>query len=80
MNINIYFYDIDEQFEIIGDIPKDSCLLYVNYFGIKQEYVEQLIYGQLIIDNSQAFFPNPEMELILFTLRVSFLEYLMEGI
>ena len=27
MNINIYFYDIDEQFEIIGDIPKDSLLI-----------------------------------------------------
>lgn len=59
LNINLCLYDIDEQFEIIGDIPKDSCLLYVNYFGIKQDYIEQLSHKQLIIDNSQAFFAKP---------------------
>ncbi len=59
LNINICFYDINNHFEIKGDIPENSCLLYVNYFGIKQDYVEQLRYRQLIIDNSQAFFAKP---------------------
>lgn len=58
------YYHIDKQLEITKDISleKDEALLYTNYFGLKQSYVEQLakLYGkQLIVDNTQAFFARP---------------------
>lgn len=55
------FYHIDENFEIKEDfeLKQNECLLYTNYFGLKQEYVKSLSrhYGKkLIVDNSQAFY------------------------
>lgn len=57
-------YHIDLNFEITNDIvlQKDEALLYTNYFGLKQRYIEKLVakYGkQLIIDNTQAFYDKP---------------------
>lgn len=55
------FYSINEQLEL-KELPKlhsKEALLYTNYYGLKQSYVEFLagIYGnQLIVDNAQAFF------------------------
>ena len=55
------YYGINEQLEPIT-FPKlnaNEFFLYVNYFGIKNTAVDELIqlYGcQLIIDNTQAFF------------------------
>ena len=55
------FYSINEQLEL-KELPKlhsKEALLYTNYYGLKQSYVEFLagIYGnQLIFDNAQAFF------------------------
>ena len=43
-------------------LEKNEGLLYTNYFGLKQKYVEKLSnhYGkQLIVDNTQAFFAKP---------------------
>ena len=58
------FYHINLDFEIVDDIvlQKDEALLYTNYYGLKQNYVEILAYQygkQLIVDNTQAFFANP---------------------
>lgn len=58
------YYHIDKQLEIANDIPlkSDEALLYTNYFGLKQAYIEQIVkrYGkQLIIDNTQAFYAKP---------------------
>ena len=58
------FYHIDINLEIDGDIEleDDEALLYTNYFGLKQRYVETLAeqYGnQLIVDNTQAFYAKP---------------------
>jgi len=58
------FYHINLNFEIADDIylREDEALLYVNYYGLKQRYVEFLSsqYGQqLIIDNTQAFYAKP---------------------
>lgn len=58
------YYHIDKQLEVFEDISleKDEAILYTNYFGLKQRYVEQLAkrYGkQLIVDNTQAFFAKP---------------------
>ncbi|MBQ9232255.1 MAG: hypothetical protein IJ190_13910 [Prevotella sp.] len=55
------YYHIDIYLEIIDKpILKDcEALLYTNYFGLKQRYVEKLAktYGpRLIVDNTQAFY------------------------
>lgn len=60
-SIDYCFYNVNEKLEIESKIVLGSndCLLYVNYFGIKNKYVESLIKryeSQLIIDNSQAFY------------------------
>ena len=64
LGVEYEFYRIDSHLEMEGVIPlKDGeALLYVNYFGLKQRYVESLAirYGRkLIIDNTQAFYANP---------------------
>lgn len=61
LGINYRFYHIDLNFEITEEITLASgeALLYTNYFGLKQQYVEKLseCYGQnLIVDSTQAFF------------------------
>ncbi len=57
----VWFYRIDENLEIAEDIElgEHDYIVVNNYFGIKDQYVEQLSkkYGNhLIIDNAQAFF------------------------
>lgn len=64
LNVEYEYYHIDKQFDTSEDISldKDEALLYTNYFGLKQAYIEQLAkrYGkQLIVDNTQAFFTKP---------------------
>ena len=64
LGINYEFYHVDTHFEIRDFITlkADEALLYTNYFGLKQHYVEQLVekYGrQLIVDNTQAFYAVP---------------------
>lgn len=64
LNIQYEFYHIDLHLEI-ADCPtlkKDEAILYTNYFGLKQRYVEQLanqLGSQLIVDNTQAFYAKP---------------------
>ena len=63
LGIQFKYYIIDEQMNPVLDIvlgPED-CLLYTNYFGLKQETVVRLckLFANLIIDNSQAFFTKP---------------------
>lgn len=64
LSIPYSFYHIKESLEISEPIVLKSgeYLLYTNYFGIKDQYVQQLAdqYGaQLIVDNAQAFFADP---------------------
>ena len=64
LEIPYEFYHVDIHMEINDDINlrKNEALLYTNYFGLKQRYVEQLAeeFGpHLIIDNTQAFFAKP---------------------
>ncbi len=64
LNIPYEFYHIDIHLEICDWIAlkENEALLYTNYFGLKQRYVEQLaeIYGSsLIVDNTQAFYAKP---------------------
>lgn len=64
LGIAYEFYHINLQFEIADDIhlQENEALLYTNYFGLKQRYVEQLAekyQGLLIVDNTQAFYARP---------------------
>ena len=58
------FYHINANLELCQPVTlKDGeALLYINYFGLKQDYVKALArqYGnRLIVDNTQAFFAEP---------------------
>ena len=58
------FYQIDFDFELAEEVclQDGEAILYTNYFGLKQRYVERLAekYGsQLIVDNTQAFYAQP---------------------
>ena len=64
LGIPYEFYHINIHFEIRDrfTIKADEALLYTNYLGLKQRYVEQLsekIGAHLIVDNTQAFYAKP---------------------
>ena len=64
LGIPYEFYHIDIHFEICDcfTLKADEALLYTNYFGLKQRYVEQLAEkhgSRLIVDNTQAFYAKP---------------------
>ena len=64
LGIQYEFYHIDVRFEIRDcfTLKEGEALLYTNYFGLKQCYVEQLaekIGIGLIVDNTQAFYAKP---------------------
>ncbi len=57
------FYNINEHLDPAAEIKvkEGECLLYVNYFGIKDDTVAKLSRESrdVIIDNSQSFFSRP---------------------
>ena len=64
LGIAYEFYHINIHLEIAQEIhlKPGEALLYTNYYGLKQWYVEKLAqqYGNsLIVDNSQAFYAKP---------------------
>jgi len=66
LGIEYVFYALNENLEITSDIVDDlkenEKLIYINYFGIKNRYVDTLaaeLGDKLIIDNTQAFFKKP---------------------
>lgn len=63
LKINYDFYPINEVLEPDYNfmVGKDEYILYINYFGIKNSTVQNLIqkYNNAIIDNAQAFFNFP---------------------
>ena len=64
LGVEYSFYHINASLELKQPITLDDgdALLYINYFGLKQDYVVELAkqYGnQLIVDNTQAFFARP---------------------
>jgi hypothetical protein len=64
LNLKYEFYSIDEDFEpkeLPDNFKKNEALLYINYFGLKSNFIAQLAQriNNLIIDNSQAFFEFP---------------------
>ena len=64
LDIPYEYYHVDIHLEIRDHftLKADEALLYTNYYGLKQRYVEQLaerIGKRLIVDNTQAFFAKP---------------------
>lgn len=64
LGIPYEFYHIDIHFEVRDrfTLKEGEALLYINYFGLKQRYVEQLVEktgSRLIVDNTQAFYAKP---------------------
>lgn len=64
LGIAYEFYHIDIHFELSDrfTLKEGEALLYTNYFGLKQRYVEQLaekVATRLIVDNTQAFYAKP---------------------
>ena len=64
LGIPYEFYHIDIHFEIRDrfTLKEGEALLYTNYFGLKQRYVELLaekVGSRLIVDNTQAFYAKP---------------------
>lgn len=64
LHIDYVFYHINMSLELAQNIclREGEALLYTNYFGLKQTYVETLSLkfgSQLIVDNTQAFFAKP---------------------
>lgn len=64
LGIPYEYYHIDIHFEICDrfTLKQGEALLYTNYFGLKQRYVEQLatkVGNRLIVDNTQAFYVKP---------------------
>lgn len=66
IGIPFQFYDIDDNLEICGidQLSDGEYIIANNYFGIKDCYIESLRHrfkGNLIIDNSQAFFAPAQL-------------------
>jgi hypothetical protein len=58
------FYNIDENFEIAGDIAvkENEKIVYNNYYSLKNEYIDKLAEkykDKLIVDNTHSFFSKP---------------------
>jgi hypothetical protein len=68
LNLNYKFYSINEKFEPVFDfnlLDKNEAFLYTNYFGIKDNFINELSKRKinLIIDNAQSFFSQPLKEI-----------------
>jgi len=63
LGLEYHFYTLDRDLNPIIDfeIESNECLLYTNYFGIKQATIKKLadLDFNLIVDNSQAFYSSP---------------------
>lgn len=64
LGVEYEFYHVGMELEISEKftIKEGEALLYVNYYGLKQRYVEELaekIGDRLIVDNTQAFYAKP---------------------
>lgn len=61
LGLTLEYYYIDESFEPLFNfetIKDEECFLYINYWGLKDDYIDRLkkICTNLIVDNVQSFF------------------------
>jgi|GEM_PF-20093 len=64
LKVKYEFYSVDRNLEPIfnyAQIKPNEAFLYTNYFGLKDRFLSKLAHrcGNLIVDNSQAFFSKP---------------------
>ncbi len=64
LGVEYSFYHINESLELEQPVTlkASEAILYINYFGLKQDFVTTLAatYGkQMIVDNTQAFYAKP---------------------
>lgn len=64
LNLKYEFYSINQDLEPIfefGSIKENEAFLFTNYFGLKDNFIEQLSKKcrNLIVDNAQAFYSMP---------------------
>jgi len=64
LGIQYEYYHVEIHLEIRDSftLQDGEALLYTNYYGLKQRYVEQLaekVGSRLIVDNTQAFYAKP---------------------
>jgi len=66
-NVRYEYYPINACFEPIFNksLGSDEAFLYVNYFGINDQNVKNVVaqYRNIIIDNTQAFYALPEPDI-----------------
>ncbi|KAA3617587.1 MAG: hypothetical protein D8M58_01490 [Calditrichaeota bacterium] len=66
----IHFYHLDDNFSplLSKDEIGDAYILLVNYFGICEKVINKCIkkFDNVICDNAQAFFSNPESDVVTF--------------
>lgn len=61
LGVHVEYYDVTMQLEVPTEIIGRGWLLYINYFGLKDNEVIRLagLTDKLIVDNSQAFYSKP---------------------
>jgi hypothetical protein len=65
VNVELLRYDLDTALELAQPpaVRDDELLLYVDYFGLKTDYVQRTLApryaDRLVVDNSQALFSSP---------------------
>lgn len=71
---NIELYSLDEKFFPNKEFHKDDFILYNNYFGVLGKNVKVLssLYPNLIVDNAQAFYSEPECRAAIYSPRKFF--------
>jgi hypothetical protein len=71
LGIEYAFYRINDRLEVddVFSLQADEYLLYTNYFGVKDRYVQALVEqyrGNLIVDHAQALFAKPHAQCVQF--------------
>lgn len=66
LQIDYEFYDVDNNLEPVFDfnvIGSNESVLITNYFGVKSKFVDSIMLSpeKYIIDNAQALFHNPKI-------------------
>lgn len=65
-NVEYELYHMDEEFRPLQVyVKKQECILYPNYYGLfSEKRINSIVkqYGNVILDNTQAFFATPNVE------------------
>lgn len=61
LGIRVIRYHVNQEFEPVFDFPQNAAVLLVNYFGLKDTFIQDLAnqFEAVILDHTQAFFCPP---------------------